>query len=284
MKIGFIGAGKVGCSLGKHLSEAGEDIIGYYSKSKESADIAATFTDSESFLDIDVLVKTSHVIFITTPDGVIEQIWNCIKKNDLKDKIICHFSGSLSSDIFFGIGATGATGCSVHLMYAFSDKFTSYKKLNTACITMEGKETALTAMKQLFGDKLKHKIYIVSAKDKMKYHAAAALASNYVVALVQTSIDMLKECGFSDKDAMDILAPMVTGNAHAVVEKGTADALTGPVERNDVKTVQGHLNVIQGTDYELIYRSLGKRLVALAEQKNPDRDYEKLKKLIAPNN
>ena len=41
MKVGFIGAGKVGFSLGKYLKENGVEITGYFSKSPESAKSAA---------------------------------------------------------------------------------------------------------------------------------------------------------------------------------------------------------------------------------------------------
>ena len=122
MTIGFIGAGWVGCTLGKYLSEHGVDIAGFYSRTRESADIAATFTQSEAFSDIEDLVQNSEIIFITTPDGSIKYVWEEIRKFDISKKIICHFSGSLSSDIFSGIEQTGAYGCSVHPMYAFSSK------------------------------------------------------------------------------------------------------------------------------------------------------------------
>ena len=49
MNIGFIGAGRVGCTIGRYLADAGKAIEGYYSRSKESADIAATFTNTRSF-------------------------------------------------------------------------------------------------------------------------------------------------------------------------------------------------------------------------------------------
>ena len=37
MQIGMIGAGKVGCSIGKYLVEHDVPVAGYYSKSKERA-------------------------------------------------------------------------------------------------------------------------------------------------------------------------------------------------------------------------------------------------------
>ena len=49
MKIGIIGAGKVGCSMGKYFVENGIPVAGFYSRHQESAEQAATFTKTEKF-------------------------------------------------------------------------------------------------------------------------------------------------------------------------------------------------------------------------------------------
>ena len=41
MEIGIVGAGRVGCSIGKYLKEHGAAVAGYYSKSRESVEFAA---------------------------------------------------------------------------------------------------------------------------------------------------------------------------------------------------------------------------------------------------
>ena len=280
MKIGFIGAGKVGCTLGKYLSDAGITVVGYYSRTLESADTAATFTKSCVFENIKTLADASDILFITTPDGVIEDIWKSVRDFDLNGKFVCHFSGSLSSDIFSGIEAAGAHACSIHPMYAFSSKFTSYLKFHTACITLEGDEKAVEKMNELFGSRLHHRIFTVATSDKIKYHAAAAFASNYVVGIIDTAVKLLCECGFDDDDARSLIAPMAFDNIHAVIEEGAVSALTGPVERNDIETVQKHIKVLADDKAALsVYKSLGRVLVGIAEEKNPDRDYTNLRQL-----
>ena len=48
MKIGIIGAGKVGCSIGKYLKKHDFSVAGYCSKSKKSVEEAATFTNTKA--------------------------------------------------------------------------------------------------------------------------------------------------------------------------------------------------------------------------------------------
>lgn len=254
-------------------------VSGFYSRTYEHAAEAAEFTKTKAYRDIGQLVKGSDTLLITTPDSEIGAVWDCITSEELRGKVICHFSGSLSSRVFSGIEAVGATGCSIHPMFAFSDRFHSYQTFSSACITMEGQKEALDKMQPLF-EQLGHKVLVVRAEDKMKYHAAAALASNYMIGLFRVSLSLLQDCGFSEKDSRGLLQPLVTNNVQAMLEKPLTEALTGPVERNDLQTVQGHLEVLHGENAEQVYRSLGKELVAIAKEKNPDRDYTALEQLL----
>ena len=275
MVIGFIGAGRTGCTLGKYL-EGYVTVAGYYSRTWQSADDAATFTQSRAFCDLETLVNSCDTIFITTPDGVISEVWECIRHYNLKDKIVCHFSGSLSSGIFSNSGSTGASCCSVHPMYAFSSKYKSYLQFNTACLSVEGQEKAVQEMKKLF-EVLHHKVFIINPCDKAKYHAAAVFASNYVTGVMHIALKLLKECGFSEGDAMELLAPVTLNNINSVLENGTAHALTGPVERGDISTVERHIGILNDEDILKIYKNLGKVLVSIAEEKNPEKDYKEIK-------
>ena len=279
MNIGIIGAGKVGTALGAYLSERHIPVSGFYSKTFKSAASAADFTDTKAYQNLETLVKASDTLFITTPDGQIAEVWDCIVKYGVADKIVCHFSGSLSSYVFSGTEQAGAKGCSIHPVYAFSDKFSSHLEFHKALLTMEGHLEAVTVMQELF-EGLGHQVFIVSSEDKVKYHAAAAMASNYMVGLFQMSIKLLMECGFSKEEGRILLAPLVAGNAAAMVEKGAAGALTGPVERGDAETVQKHLEALKGNPAEIVYREIGKELVAIAEEKNPRRNYTALKNIF----
>lgn len=278
MVIGFIGAGRTGCTLGKYLG-GHITVAGYYSRTRQSADDAATFTQSRAFYDLETLVNNCDTIFITTPDRVISEVWECIRNYNIKDKIVCHFSGSLSSGIFSGIGVTGASCCSVHPMYAFSNKYTSYLQFNTACLSVEGQETAVQEIKGLFCG-LGHKVFTINPCDKTKYHAAAAFASNYVTAAMHIAIQLLKECGFNENDARKLLAPVSLGNINSVLADGTVQALTGPVERGDISTIKKHLDVLGDENIIKIYKELGSVLVSIAEEKNPDRDYTELRNCL----
>ena len=279
MRIGIIGAGKVGTTLGKYLSIHGKNVTGFYSRTHESADEAATFAETEPYSSLCKLVEKSDVIFITTPDGVIHQVWGDLLHQDISNRIICHFSGSLSSHVFSGREEAGASGISMHPMYAFSDKFHSYEQFHTAYLTLEGDPEAVAVMKPMW-EAIGHHVLTLKAEDKIKYHAAAAMASNEMLGLMQASLDILSECGFSEKDSMALLTPLVQGNIASMLEKGCVNALTGPVERGDAQTVRKHLQALEGSKAGKIYQSLGSTMVELAKRRNPDRDYTPVRTLF----
>ena len=280
MRIGIIGAGKVGVTLGKYLTDAGITVSGFYSRTKTSAAQAADFVITTLYEDLKDLVKASDTLFITVPDGEISNVWDCIAEYDLTDILLCHFSGSLSSNVFSGIEHTGAAGVSIHPMYAFSDKFTSYQQFHTACLVMEGDSEAVRRMQELFADQLGHMVLQIRTEDKIKYHTAAAMASNYMTALLEVSMRLLSDCGFSDEDSLALLRPLVQNNVSQMLNVGTVNALTGPVERGDICTVQKHLDVLQGEPAERIYRELGIVLADLAKRKHPGWDDKKMRQCL----
>ena len=219
IKFGFIGAGKVGFSLGKYLKENNIDISGYYSKSQHSSKEAAIFTNTRQYNNLEDLIKNSDAIFITTPDNQIADVWNEVKKLPIKEKLICHCSGSISSEVFSNINNHGAYGYSIHPMFAISDKYNSYKDLSQAFITIEGHEKHLENLKRLFLH-LGNDVAIISKENKVLYHAASVTVSNLVLGLINNGVNYLEECGFTKEMAIKALYPLIENNLRNIKERG----------------------------------------------------------------
>lgn len=287
MNIGFIGAGKVGMSLGKYFTGGGLKVKGYYSKSGDSAKEAADFTASSKFDNIEDLIEACDVIFLTVPDGSITGVWQQIRKYEIKGKIICHCSGAMSSeDAFEDIENTGAFGYSVHPLFAVSDKYNAYRELEDVFFTLEGKtpqsefaeeyrdqaSSNLCMIKETI-EALGNPTRIIESGCKTTYHCAAAMASNLVCGLINQSIELMTRCGFTEDEAIKALAPILTGNMAHIAKVGPTESLTGPIERNDVATVKKHLDCLEDDSEKELYRLLSCRLVQMAQQRHPDRDY-----------
>lgn len=281
MKIGFIGAGKVGFSLGKYFSINNINLTGYYSKSTSSAKEAAKFTNSKFYDSIDSLIMDSDMIFITTPDDVVLKVWQNIKYLNLKDKILCHTSGSLSSKIFSNIDNSGAFAYSIHPMFPFSDRYNTYKHLKNCYFSIEGSKKYLVEVNNLINS-LGNPTLIIDQDKKSLYHLANVTVSNLVLSLLSKGCEYLAQCGVDEKTALNSLIPLIENNILNLKEKGFINALTGPVERNDIGTVKKHLDVIPLGDLNL-YKNLSSNLLSLAKHKHPDKEYGEVEKFLGGN-
>ena len=249
--IGFIGAGRVGFTLGRYLKENGLSISGYYSRNLAHAKEAAQFTDSRYYMDLRELIKNSTVLFLTVNDGsigtVVQEILALTEGQNrqeticIKDKIFCHCSGAMSSAVFKELEAAGGFGYSIHPMFAIHDRQTSYQKLSKTFFTIEGNAKHMEDVTALFAH-LGNAYQVIDAADKALYHSGAVMASNLVI---------------------------FANNAANMEHSGLAAALTGPVDRGDAETIEKHMGVLEGRE-KAVYQLMSTRLLDLARQKHAE--------------
>lgn len=278
MRIGFVGAGKVGFSLGKYFTEHNLCVSGYYSQNSLSAKEAAEFTGTKYYETLKEITEESDTLFLTVNDGAISGVYSEIARLEISGKIICHCSGAMSSEVFDGIRERGAFGYSVHPIYAFNHKLESYQGLSQVYFTIEGAYEHLEEILNLFRQ-MGNKAEILSKEGKARYHMAAVFASNLVEGLYDCASEILESCGLSQEFSQKALLPLFLGNAEAIGAYGVERALTGPVERGDLQTIEKHLNA-SGGDERKIYTLLSQKLVEISQKKYPNRDYKKIKEVL----
>ena len=280
MKVGFIGAGKVGFTLGKYFCEHDIEVTGYYSRSIQSAKKAAAFTATAAYENRSQLVADSDVLFFTVPDDCIASTFEAVRHEPIQGKIFCHCSGVLTASVGFpSIEQAGASGYSVHPLFAISDRYQSYRELADVFFTLEGSADRLASQQEWLKSTGLH-VQIIPAAAKMRYHCAAAIASNQVIALFAESQQLLLDCGFSAEAAQQALTPLFLGNARHIATDGPTAALTGPVERGDAATLELHLAALDTDDDRMLYLFLSERLLRSARQKHPERDYTAIQQFI----
>lgn len=281
MNVGFIGAGKVGFTLGKFFVQGGIPVTGYYSRHGESAKEAARFTGTKQYDSMNELIYDSEAIFLTVPDAEIPLLFEKVKELEITGKAVCHCSGVLTvQEAFSGIEETGAYGYSIHPLFPISSKLNAYRELPGAFFCLEGDGPHLDYWERTLSA-LGCKVRLLEAGSKVKYHAACVIASNFMCALAAESLELLADCGFSQEEALEALAPLMQSNLGHIFAAGPVAALTGPVERNDAATVKKHLGCLRSPDDRALYRAVSKKLVRLAGKKRPERSYQELEKILS---
>ncbi len=257
--IGFIGAGKVGTAFGNYLKNNGLPLAGYWSRAREHAEEAAAFTDSAVFDSLSELVGQCDLIFVTVTDGAIGEVAENLAAmcGGLEGKTFCHTSGALASDVLAPLKNKGVEIASAHMLLAVSDKSCDF---GSAFFTLEGDCEKAAEVLRRCGNEYK----IIDPADKPKYHAAAVFASNFVVGLAGIACGLLGDCGFSEREALSALGPLIENNVKNIIEKGPEAALTGPVARGDFGTVKKHLECLKNDALaKEVYETMTKALINL---------------------
>jgi predicted short-subunit dehydrogenase-like oxidoreductase (DUF2520 family) len=92
----------------------------------------------------------------------------------------------------------------------------------------------------------------VAPEDRAAYHAAASIASNFVVTLEWMAERVASAAGIEPEDARRMLSPLVRQTVDNWAALGPADALTGPVARGDELTVARQRNAVAAAAPDLL--------------------------------
>lgn len=276
MKIGFIGAGKVGTNLGRYFDNKGWALSGFYSKHYEDAIFSARQTNSHAFSELSECVAASDWLFITVPDDQLLIVWQEVESLLTREYCLFHCSGSKSSAIFATEKAQIAC-FSLHPLTAFATKSVPLEQLAQVAFTLEGDQQQ-TQVQAAFAN-LENPLAVISAEDKSLYHAAGIFASSLVVGLATTAQEIFQTCGLPEAFAKSAWRQVFTQNAMNLVLNGPKESLSGPIEENDLTTIIEHLAVLSPEDAK-IYCELTKKLIKLAAEKYPERDYQFIEEKI----
>lgn len=271
VRCAVVGCGRVGISLVYHLNRAGYPICGVASRSLESAEKAAGVVPGTPFsINAVDVTREADVVFITTPDDTIAEVAGAIAKEDgfKKGASVLHCSGSLASTIMLGVKEAGAFIGSMHPLQSFAGADLANNPFDSIVMSVEGDEKAVAIALVMAAD-LGAKGLTIETHAKTMYHAAAVVASNCFVTVQDMAWKFISEAGVSEKDAWSVLGPLIEGTLANIKKVGPVEALTGPIARGDVATIDAHLNKISEMqpDLEALYKALCLHTVDVAKRK-----------------
>ena len=290
-KIEFclIGCGRLGINLAVFLSKQGFIPKAFSSKNLESAQKALEFTGQGKVYENPVdAAKSCSLIFITTPDTIIEPVCKSIAQNRgfNENSTVFHLSGALDSVILKSAKQNGANTGSIHPLQAFAPYEqgleSPFKGIN---ISIEGDENAVELGKEIV-NALRANSFTIPTQAKTLYHASAVVASNYLVTLEHFALELLKKADQPEEKAYDILEPLIMGTLNNIKKRGSINALTGPVARGDDEIVSRHLKDIDKKmpQFSKLYRMLGQHTLDIADQRGEisENARQKLDNLFKP--
>lgn len=266
MKIGIIGAGKVGTAIAYCMMQKGLEVLAISDVSEPNLGPARLYLGKGILYTTDNIkvVETSDVIAITTQDSLIRGVAQAIAGTTaaLDGKVFFHTSGSYPSSILSPLKERGAVIGSFHPLQTFPDVESAIKVLSNAYIFIEGDEIAMDILESI-GKEIGYRVARIKGEDKVLYHLSAVFVCNLLCALLFAGEDITKRVGIG----LEPFFPIIEATLKNIEEKGPLESLTGPVVRGDVETVAAHIKAIEEMGlYKEIYRDLSLVALQMSEQ------------------
>ncbi len=239
--LAIIGAGRVGRAIHRAARAEGID-----------SRLAGRANASES-------CENAEVALLCVPDGAIEEA--CETVADAPGlRFVGHTSGAIGLEALGAASARGVATFGLHPLQTITDD--NPELIGAAC-SVDGSTPEAVALAESLASRLGMRSFELSNEHRAAYHAAASIASNFLVTLEESAAQLLEQAGV--EDGHELLAPLVLRSAANWAERGS-DALTGPIARGDKATVERHLEAIEAELPELLelYRALAERTRELA--------------------
>jgi predicted short-subunit dehydrogenase-like oxidoreductase (DUF2520 family) len=232
-RVRIIGAGRAGTSLHRALLAAGWDAPAPAARGIDPSEVAAN----------------ADLVVIATPDAAVADVAAAIPP--AATRVVAHLSGSLGLAPL----ADHPRRAVLHPLVALPDPETGARRLVGAWfgLAAEGDPMGDEVVAALDGRAIK-----VAEADWPRYHAAAVIAANHLVALLGQVERVADGIGVPLAAFLDL----ARGSLDDVAEVGPAAALTGPVRRGDVATVARHLDALPESE-RAAYEALSEQAARL---------------------
>lgn len=274
-RLNVIGAGKLGRTLARLFSDAGLVTIGaIYNRSSEHSHSAQAFIGTGRVItNIEQLSnEPAELWMIATPD---DAIGDCAKQLaalagiSWQKTTVFHSSGLKTSVELSALQKLGSSIASVHPAHSFASPERSLTSFVSTICTLEGGEQAINILDSLLRA-IGGQTTTIEPEAKPLYHAATVMASNYLIALLGASETLLEKAGIEETLAKAVLSPLMRQSLENGFTEGAINALSGPIARGDINTLQAHLNAIEqkAPDLRSTYTTMGAQALKLVQQKN----------------
>lgn len=260
MQISLLGCGKVGITILYYLKDR-HTIIGVYDPDKKARNRAAAILGIKKTVPYPEFVSKSDAVFIATPDDMIQDASNRIRKHLGKNTILVHFSGTLPAEIL--PLARGTLRCAVHPFATFP-KLVIPPPRPVYPLFIQGERKTMDRVARIFRGK-NFTVTRIHKTQKERCHLMGVMCSNLFVSLV-AAVKKLAPRGI-DRERLfrDAVLPLIEETLANLKRSGIRNALSGPVRRGDIRTVKEHLKILRkDKNLDRIYRSLSENIIDYA--------------------
>lgn len=242
LRVGIIGAGRVGAVLGAALSAAGHDVVAASGLSTASAERAARLLPGVPLLPADQVVAAADLVVLAVPDDTLAGLVAGLAETGAwrAGQLAFHTSGAHGLAVLAPAERAGVLALALHPAMTFTGAPEDADRLSGCPFGVTSapayRPVAETLVLEMGGEP-----FFVAEADRTLYHAALVTGANHLVTLVAEAADLLRTAGVAEPGR--ILAPLLSAALDNGLRRGDR-GLTGPVSRGDVGTVGCHLETL----------------------------------------
>jgi len=266
LRVGFIGAGRLGTALAWSLARRGCAVVAVASRSGPAAEQLAAPISSCSVVTVQQVADACDLVFVTTPDDAIASTVESARWR--AGGGVVHCSGATEIAALDKAGRDGALTGGFHPLQTFGDPEAAVLSLPGCTITIEAAE-ALNTILVALAERLECRVNRLPPGARGAYHAAAGYGSQFINVLLREAAVIWQSWGALEAEAVRALVPMMRGTLASIERSGVAQAMPGPVSRGDVGSVVKHVAALDALSPEMLdlYRQLCGRTIALAVER-----------------
>lgn len=271
LRLGFIGAGRVGTGLAMSFARGGRKVVAVASRGAASARaLAKRVRGARVCKSLQEVADRADLVFLTVPDDAIETVASSVR---WREGVACvHCSGAADLDVLAKAAAEGALTGGFHPLRMFGEPGKSFD-LRGCTVAIAGSDALARELERL-ARAIGARPLRLPESGRALYHAAANFSGAFAVVLIQETVALWGRLGIADKDALRALLPLLRGTVDNVEKLGAAGALGSAVARGDLGTIRKHISALAEIPESLeLYRLLSLRTIPLALAKgtlNPD--------------
>lgn len=263
--VALIGPGRAGTTIALGLLDQGwtaSAVAGRAPDAASTASAAAILATRPAL--VSEVGRGAALVIIATPDRSIEQAAETAEPSIEPGALVIHLAGSRGLDVFDGLLArrTGIRVGAMHPLQTFPSTTAGLERLPGTWAAVAG-DPEVTAIAQSLG----LRTFDLADTERTRYHTAAVVASNHLVALLGQVERLAASCGVP----FEAFGPLVLGSVQNAFQLGPDQALTGPVERGDLSTVERHLRELDPAERDA-YRALAREAARLTGRRDTGLD------------
>lgn len=239
LRVGVIGAGRVGAVLARALRSAGHDVVAAAGESDASRRRVADLLPGVRVAKPTDVARASDLLLLTVPDDMLDNVVTMLAASGAlrAGQVVVHTSGRHGLAVLAPAREVGARTLAMHPAMTFTGTEVDLPRLAGCVFGTTAADADRELTEALVAD-LGGRPMWVEEEHRTLYHAGLAHGANHLVTLVAEAMEILSAAGADDPAAT--LRPLLTAALDNALEDGDA-ALTGPIVRGDVGTVSAHV-------------------------------------------